>query len=100
MLKTFHFHPAARQELDETIHYYDSVQPGLGLDFLEEAYATIQRILDYPEAWSTLSANTRRCLTNRFPYGLIYQIQDNGVLIVAVTHLNRKPGYWQERDPK
>ncbi len=100
MLQVFHFHPAARQELDEAVSYYDSVQPGLGLAFLEEAYATIQRILDYPKAWSTLSPNTRRCLTNRFPYGIIYQVRDDSVLVIAVTHLNRKPGYWQERSNK
>lgn len=97
MLKVFHFHPDARQELDEAIGYYDSVQAGLGLSFLEETYATIQRVLDYPEAWAKLSANTRRCLTNRFPYGVIYQIRNDSILVIAITHLNRKPGYWQER---
>ncbi len=66
MLQVFHFHPAAREELDEAVSYYDAAQPGLGLAFLEEAYATVQRILDYPEAWSKLSTNTRRCLTNRW----------------------------------
>jgi hypothetical protein len=100
VLKTFHFHPAARQELDDAVSYYDSVQPGLGLEFLEEAYATIQRVLDYPEAWATLSTNTRRCLMNRFPYGVIYQKRADAVLVVAITHLSRKPGYWKGRSAK
>ncbi|HMD98943.1 MAG TPA: type II toxin-antitoxin system RelE/ParE family toxin [Terriglobia bacterium] len=57
----------------------------------------IQRILQYPEAWSPLSARTRRCRTNKFPYGVIYQIRGDTVLIVAVMHLHRKPGTWKNR---
>jgi plasmid stabilization system protein ParE len=97
MAETFKFHPAARQELDDSVSYYDSVQDGLGLEFLEEVYATIQRIIDFPSAWTKLSPNTRRCLTNRFPYGVIYQERSEYIFVIAVTHLNRKPGYWKKR---
>lgn len=97
MLQTFKFYPEARDELDNAVEYYDSVRPGLGLDFLEEVYATIQRVLDYPEAWTKLSPNTRRCLTNRFPYSVIYQIQAEHVDVVAIASTNQKPGYWKKR---
>jgi len=33
----------------------------------------------------------------RFPYGVIYQISEDEVLIVAIMQLNRKPNYWQSR---
>ena len=97
MLKSFKFHPEAREELDSAVEYYDGVRPGLGLDFLEEIYATIQRILDFPEAWTQLSPNTRSCLANRFPYGVIYQVQPDHVDVIAVARASRKPGYWKKR---
>lgn len=93
----YSFHPSAKIELNEGVDYYEECQPGLGLEFLKEVYTAIQLILQYPQAWPPLSTNTRRCLTNRFPYGIIYQILDNEIYIIAAMHLNRKPFYYNER---
>jgi hypothetical protein len=71
----FYFHPDAEAEFYEAVEYYEKFQPGLGLEFAEEVFATITRIIQYPDAWSALSKNTRRCLVSRFPYGVIYQIK-------------------------
>lgn len=93
----YSFHPAARIELDEAVDYYEGCQPGLGYQFAEEVYATIGRIRRYPEAWSLISPRARRCLTARFPYGVIYTIAGEEVRIVAVAHSHRRPGYWRDR---
>ncbi len=61
------------KELNEAIDYYNGCQDNLGIEFASEVYTAIQLILQFPKAWSPLSKNTRRCLTNRFPYGIIYQ---------------------------
>lgn len=91
------FHPEARKEFFDTINYYDEQQPGLGLEFSREIHFTIQRIIHLPLAWSKLSSNTRRCLTVRFPYGIIYQVIDKEIHIIAIMNLNRKPDYWKKR---
>jgi len=96
----YSFHPDAEKELNEAITYYYECQNGLGLEFTKEVYLVIQNILSFPRAWAPLSANTRRCLTNRFPYGGIYQITDEEVFIIAVMHLNREPNYWKKREKK
>ncbi|HAG49943.1 MAG: plasmid stabilization protein [Deltaproteobacteria bacterium GWC2_42_51] len=93
----YSFHPDAEKELNEAIAYYNECQNGLGLEFAKELYLSIQNILSFPHAWAPLSANTRRCLTNRFPYGVIYQITDEEVFIIAVMYLNREPSYWKNR---
>jgi hypothetical protein len=93
----FYFHPDAEAEFDRTVEYYEQFQQGLGLEFAEEVYATVTRIIQYPDAWSSLSKNSRRCLVSRFPYGVIYQIKSRSLRIIAVAHLNRRPGYWKER---
>jgi plasmid stabilization system protein ParE len=93
----FYFHPDAEAEFDTAVEYYEQFQEGLGLEFAEEIYATISRIIQYPYAWSALSKNSRRCLVSRFPYGVIYQIKSHSLRIIAVAHLNRRPGYWKER---
>jgi len=93
----FRFHPQADDEFDQAVRYYENCQLGLGLEFAEEVYATVARISEYPEAWSPMSKNTRRCLVNRFPFGLIFQIKPDILRIVAVANLHRRPGYWKDR---
>jgi ParE toxin of type II toxin-antitoxin system, parDE len=96
-MKDFDFLEPAQVELEEEVKYYNEQRVGLGYEFATEVGATISRILRYPEAWTKLSKRTRRCRTKRFPYGVIYQIRDDRILIVAVGHLRRKPFYWRNR---
>ena len=93
----YSFHAKAEKELNDAIDYYNECQNGLGFEFAEEVYATIENVLSLPHAWSLLSPHTRRCLTNRFPYGVIYQITHDEIFIIAVMQLNREPGYWKKR---
>jgi len=87
----------AQQELDEAVEYYNSESPTLGDQFLLEALAGFERIPQFPKAWHPYTENTRRCLIRRFPNGLVYQILESGILVVAVAHLHRRPGYWGDR---
>lgn len=87
----------AEVELLDTIAYYNLQSEGLGYEFASEVKRTLERIDQYPEAWFQLSKRTRRCRTNRFPYGIIYQIRNETLLIVAVMHLSRDPQAWRGR---
>jgi len=87
----------AQIELDQAIEYYNYESPGLGDAFLTEVLKTLDRIGQFPEAWHPLSARTRRCRTRRFPYGIIYQVRQDEILIVAIANLHRRPDYWENR---
>ena len=93
---TFSFHPEAETEFYNAVDYYESCQPGLGYDFYAQIHVAIQNIIDYPEAWPVQEDDVRRCLTNRFPYGVLYAIEADEVLILAVMHLHREPDYWKD----
>ena len=84
-------------ELDETVTFYNSEQPGLGADFIIEFIQSLDRIKAYPKAWNPFTKNTRRCQLRRFPYGIVYQILEAEILVVAISHLHREPGYWKDR---
>ena len=98
----YDFLPEAETEFEQAVAYYDQHGFGLGDEFADEIQDAIQRILAHPEAWQSYHHGTRRCLTRRFPYGVVYQIQPTQILIVAVVNLWREPGYWGERlsEPK
>lgn len=91
------FHSEAETELQEGVSYYEGCSEGLGLDFALEVHAAVQRIREYPTAWPVLERGVRRCQTKRFPYGVVYSIESDSVLILAIMHLHRRPDYWQRR---
>jgi len=91
------FHPDAEIELIQAIDYYEQCSKGLGQDFVCEVYATIERIISYPQAWSVIDDEIRRALVKRFPYGVLYAENDAEIFIVAVMNLHRHPDYWKYR---
>ena len=93
----FSFHPEADEEFGKAIDYYESCQNGLGEDFYFEVHAAIQRIIEFSEVWPVLDGDVRRCLTHRFPYGILYSVDKQEVFVLAVMHLRRDPGYWKQR---
>ncbi len=93
----FSFHPIAVKEFFDSIDYYEEKSPSLGREFSKEIYSTIQRMLQFPRAWPKISQNCRRCIIKRFPYGIIYYIKEDEILIVAIMQLNQKPKNWDKR---
>jgi hypothetical protein len=94
------FLAAARAEFLESVGYYNDQSEGLGLEFAQEVRATIERIVQYPEAWPPVSKRTRRCRTKRFPFGIIYQVRGKTLLNIAVMNLHREPRSWKARISK
>ena len=93
----FSFHPEAEAEFYAAIDYYEDCKVNLGYDFAIEVYESIDRIISFPEAWCILESEIRRILVNRYPYGIIYSIEEKEILILAIMHLNREPDYWKDR---
>lgn len=90
----------AEVEFTEAVRHYNEQSEGLGFEFAAEVGRTLERIIQYPSAWTPLSKRTRRCRTNRFPYGVIYQIRNEVILVIAVMHLHRDPVTWMSRIDK
>ena len=88
---------SAQVELDDAIAWYASQAPGLGDAFLIETLKTLKLIEQYPKAWHPLTQQVRRCRLRRFPYSVIYAQEDSDLLVLAVAHQHRKPGYWRAR---
>lgn len=87
----------ANIELDEAVRYYNHQLPGLGFRFYQEVGTAIERISLMPEAWIKIGKHTRRCTLKGFPYGLLYAIEIDEILITAVAHLHRDPEYYRHR---
>jgi plasmid stabilization system protein ParE len=93
----YEFHPEALDEYREATLYYADRNPALALRFVEAVEDAIRRIVEAPERWRVLDEDVRRCLTRVFPYGVLYTIEREFILVVAVMHCSREPGYWKRR---
>jgi plasmid stabilization system protein ParE len=88
------------EDLEETFNYYQSLRSGLGHEFIDEFRHAVERMLEHPNAWQPLDETYRRCRLHRFPYGVVYRYDaaTEDIVIVAVMHLSRQPGWWRNRD--
>lgn len=91
------FLKAAQIELDQAFECYETQQDNLGRQFITEFEAAIRRIVRYPLAYAAIDGQIRRCLIKRFPYAILYGVDADLIVVVAVAHLHRKPVYWQGR---
>jgi plasmid stabilization system protein ParE len=98
----WHLHQAAQAELREAALWYEDEQRGLGEQFLDEYGQVIERILRAPKRFGKIETvhtrrNIRRCFVKRFPYYVAYEIVGNEIVVLAVAHTKRRPGYWVGR---
>jgi len=94
---SYYFHPEADAELEDASLFYESRMAGLGKSFAAEVERTISLIREFPDAGSPVGPRRRRVLVARFPYSVVYRRDPDSVVIIAVAHQRRRPGYWQRR---
>ena len=90
-------HPLAEAELEAAALFYETRLAGLGASFLTEVSRCFDHVRNSPESGLRCHGRFRRLLVRRFPYSVIYETLPHAVLIVAVAHQRRKPGYWRQR---
>ena len=96
-MKLHVFHPEAEAEYIEAARYYARVDPVLAGRFFNEIEGLILKIRQQPGRFRHFDPPARRHFSNVFPYAVIYLEEPDRIWIVAVMHLKRQPGYWQER---
>jgi len=91
------FLPEAKAELEDAVDYYELQVQGLGDTFKTIAKSTIKRISTFPTAWTEIRPDVRRCIMHKFPYNILYSVEEDIILIIAVAHHHRNPNYWIDR---
>lgn len=99
-MKTARFIAAAREEFFAELAYYNQARNGLGLRFSRAVELATMRALAYPSAGTPVPGGARRVVIKDFPFSLIYRPEKNGIVILAVSHHSRRPGYWRNRSSK
>ena len=92
-----HFHPEALEELIAEAAYYEGQAPGLGQRFVNEVEAATRIAIEFPEMGAPFKYGTRRVFPKKFPFSIVYRVQADATIVLAVAADARKPGYWRDR---
>jgi len=91
----------AEAELLDAMRYYEERQSGLGLDLHDRVAETLGNVSEAPDRFPVyegkrLRRQYRRAVVKRFPYIVVYRVRKGEILVVAVAHTSREPGYWED----
>ena len=88
---------AVEFDIESAFDWYETEEPGLGQEFLEQLRLVYGRILENPLGYGEQRSSIRRGLMRRFPYAVYFSVEDETILILAVLHTARDPAEWQLR---
>jgi hypothetical protein len=91
------FLDAAKADVVDAALYYERQRSGLGVEFSLEVDRRAADIEQFPFASAILDGSIRILMTRRFPYGLMYQVDAQDAVVIAVVHLHREPRHWLNR---
>jgi plasmid stabilization system protein ParE len=98
-VKALRILPEAEEELAEAAAWYESGRAGLGLELIALVDRALEEISDAPltcALWRDDRPYRRKILT-RFPYVIFFRVEGDAVVVVAIAHAKRRPGYWARR---
>lgn len=91
------YHHDAEDELLAEINYLELRVPGLGRRFYAEVRRAETLLAKFPESAQEVAAGIRKHPLRKFPFSLLYSIEKDGLLVLAVAHHRRRPDYWAGR---
>ena len=94
---TVRFHRLATEEYLKAFDKYALISLELAQSFKDEINKAVEKIANNPHSWPEFGRTFRWVRTRRFPYLLYYQIQNESVEVLAVSHSRRRLGYWKKR---
>jgi plasmid stabilization system protein ParE len=97
VIRILEIHPAAQEEAEAAARYYATQNTSAAFAFTEELDFAVLELERAPGSYPVHIHGTRRILLEHFPYAVVYQFDENRIVIVAVAHGKRRPGYWVER---
>lgn len=90
-------HELAAKEFEEAIDWYENQSKALGKRFKKSVIEQIRKIKKNP-SWFLIEAdNIHKAYIPKFPYKILFTIENDKIDIWAIAHMHRKPWYWQSR---
>jgi plasmid stabilization system protein ParE len=97
-MATIDFHSGARRDFDESFDWYALRSAEAAVRFAAAVDAALDKVAATPTRFASPDGVHRECPVNKFPFRIVYRLVDNRILVVALAHAKRQPGYWRDRN--
>ncbi len=87
----------ARRDFDESFDWYSERSTQAAMRFADAVDAALLQVAADPKRFVSPDGVHRECPVKRFPFRIVYRLAGNRVLVVAIVHTKRHPGYWKDR---
>ncbi len=88
----------ARRDFDGSFDWYAGRSHQAALRFTDSLDAALMQVTENPTRFDSIDGVHRECALKKFPFRLVYRVLENRILVVAIAHTRRRPGYWRNRD--
>ena len=86
----------AIRDMTEAFDWYEEKRTGLGTEFLDEVKTCYDRITRDPQLYPS-HHDQRVAVMHRFPYKIVFEVEESAVVVYAVYHHKRDPQKLTER---
>lgn len=92
----------AAEEAIEAAAWYEQERPGLGIEFNHAINAALDLLEQDIVPLASLpkitdASGAKKLVLKRFPFDIVVRESDDEMIVVAIAHHSRQPGYWRSR---
>jgi len=78
-------------EIQKAFEWYEHNRAGLGHEMIQEIEEGFERLSRHPHHYSATNKKYRKIRINRFPYIIIFEIEEAKIIVIAIRHIRQKP---------
>ena len=90
--------PGARRDFDESFDWYAERSAQTAVRFASAIDGALSAIAAHPKRFAAIDEFHRECPLARFPFRIVYRVAADRIVVVAIAHAKRRPGYWKGRN--
>lgn len=84
-------------DVESAIDWYNHEVAGLGQRFYQSFEQATSKIAESPYHYSFITKKVRRCPVKKFPYSVLYVVEEDNIYLLAVIHRRRSNAYIRKR---
>jgi toxin ParE1/3/4 len=97
MAKAIDFLGGARADFDESFDWYAKRSVGAAIGFASAVDEAIDKIVVDSGRFPSIFGGCRYCSLGRYPFRIVFRDEPDRLVVAAIAHVKRRPGYWRGR---
>lgn len=97
MAKPIEYLRDARIDFDQSFDWYGERSIGAAIGFASAVDDAMDRILADPGRFPKIQGDCAYCPLKRYPFRVVFRDEPGRLVVIAIAHAKRRPGYWHDR---